>query len=202
MINKKNIKRIKDNNERSIQGLITQSNEFIYLDNNGPVKPGILYSVYYTLNKKEIYLTGVKSSSNSRQISRINNKTLFGQYSDIASPNRTEYPLPQLANPTKADYRIGRITRYFTQSANDTGKPVIEISKNDFDVNNSLFKYTKVEWVISGIKSEVERLNEITLRSLEREYKGIRQTIFPLQLWKPSQDSSDILKNKLKRLKK
>lgn len=188
--------------ERSIQGLVSKSNEFVYRDNNGPVKPGVIYSIYYTLNKLEVYYTGVQESTYSREIIRVKNKTLFGKYSEIKSTQRVNYPKPQLASPTKADYRIGSIQRYFTQSANDSGKPVFEISKNDYSSQNSLFKYTQVRWVISGIKSEVERLNEVTLKSLEQQYKGIRKTIFPLQLWKPSQDSIDDLKNKLKRLKK
>ena len=198
----KQIREIKNNSERSIQGLLSKSNEFRYRDNNGPVKTGVLYSIYYTFNKSELYFTGVKETTNSREIVRIKNKTLYGKYSEIQTLTRDNYPQPQLASPTKADYRIGSIQRYFTQSANDSDKPVFEISKNDYDSQNSLFKYTQVRWVISGIKSEVERLNEDTLESLEQQYKGIRKTIFPLQLWKPSQDSIDDLKNKLKRLKK
>ena len=48
----------------------------------------------------------------------------------------------------------------------------------------------------------VKNKNAAIIRSLEDEYTGISNVLFPLQLWKPTQNSPDDLKNKLKRLKK
>ena len=54
MSNKKQIRKIKTNIERTIQGLRTKPQEFIYEETGGFVRPELLYSVYYTLNKKEV----------------------------------------------------------------------------------------------------------------------------------------------------
>ena len=56
MTTKQQIQNIKTNIERTIQGLRTKSQEFTYKQTGGFVKPNTLYSVYYNLNKKELYL--------------------------------------------------------------------------------------------------------------------------------------------------
>ena len=71
MASKKVIQSIKSNNERNIQGLRTKLNEFRYEDTGAFVKPNVLYSVYYTFSKTEVYLTGITQSTNSRIINRI-----------------------------------------------------------------------------------------------------------------------------------
>lgn len=196
------IRDIKDNIERTIQGLRTKSGEFVFEDNERPVKSDVIYSVYYTLDKEEIYLTGITSSTNSKEIIKIKDKTSFSSYVNLDSNIRQPYPRPKAANPSDSDYRIGEIKRYFTRIANDPSKPIYEISKQDFRNQNNLYKYTEINWVISGLKSEVQRTNAAIIRSLEDEYTGISNVLFPLQLWKPTQNSPDDLKNKLKRLKK
>ena len=59
--------KLKTNIEKTIQGLQTNLKEFRY-ENGGFVKPNTLYSIYYTLTKQEIYLTGIQNSSISRII--------------------------------------------------------------------------------------------------------------------------------------
>ena len=54
MISKTQITSIKLNHERTLQGLRTELKQFYYADTIGIVKPNKLYSVYYTLNKKEV----------------------------------------------------------------------------------------------------------------------------------------------------
>jgi hypothetical protein len=59
----KYFRKIQKDSERTTQGLRTIKNQFRYIDNNGVVKPDTLYSIYYTLNKDLIYLTGISSTS-------------------------------------------------------------------------------------------------------------------------------------------
>jgi len=202
MATKQQIQAIKRNVERTTQGLFTEPNEFIYQDNQGLVKPNTLYSVYYTLNKTEVYLTGIRNSGNSRIIERLKNKTLYGVYSELGSTSRDIYPKPHTIKPTESDYRIGEVTRYFTQKANDTSQPVFEVSKQDFENQSKSYEYTSFQWVISGLKQDVERENTKTIRGLETELPGISRILFPLQLWTPPKDSKEDLENKLSRLKK
>lgn len=196
------LKKIQKNSERTTQGLRTTKNQFRYLDNNGVVKPNTLYSIYYTFKKELIYLTGISSTSRPRQIIKVSEKDNYETYVSLESNTRQPYPKESNSNPTESDYRIGEITRYFTQKANDKTQPVFEINKETFDNQNSLYNYTSFIWVISGLKQDVEQENTKTIRGLETELPGISRTLFPLQLWTPPKDSMEDVENKLRRLKK
>ena len=201
MATKQQIQNIKTDIERTIQGLRTKPQEFRY-DEGGFVKPNTLYSVYYTLNKQEIYLTGIQDTTNSRPIFKETPDTLFSEYSNIDVSQRQDYPKQSTFNPTDSDYRIGEVTRYFTQQSNDSSKPVFEIDKKTFDNKNNLYRYVSFTWMISGLKQDVERENSRTIRFLETDYPGISSVLFPLQYWTPPKDSKEDLENKLSRLKK
>ena len=201
MIDKKQIQNIKTNIERTIQGLVAKPKEFTYKETGGFVRNKMTYSIYYTLNKDEVYLTGTTDSTNSQIIEKVNDKTMFSEYKDLASLTRTPYPKTTPAKPTESDYEIGEITRYFTQVANDKSKPIFEISAKDFGNQNSLYRYTEFQWRISGTKEEVTRDNQITIYDLELEYKDISKKLFPLQLWKPTRDSYEDVQKKLLLLK-
>ena len=202
MATKQQIQKIKIDIERTIQGLRTKPEEFMYQETGGYVGPNTLYSIYYTLSKDEIYLTGIKTTSNSKKIIRLENETLYGKYINVVPVERQQYPKLKPTKPSDSDYRIGEITRHFTQSGNDKSKPVFEISKEDFDNQNSLYNYTSFQWRISGKKEEVIRDNSVTIRGLQVDYPGINKVLFPLQLWKPPLNSSDDIEKKLSLLKK
>ena len=201
MANKQDIQNIKTNNERNIQGLRTKPQEFIYELTRGFVKSNMLYSIYYTFDKDEIYLTGVTQSTNSKLIERVKNQTLYSRYSDISPVTRQGYPDITPAKPSASDYRIGEITRYYAQIANDTSKPIFEVTLEDYENQNELYRYTQFGWRISGTKEEVRRDNQRTINSLEDEYPNISRTLVPLSLWKPKRNSFDYVKNKLESIK-
>ena len=140
-IDKKQIQNIKTNIERTIQGLVAKPKEFTYKETGGFVRNKMTYSIYYTLNKDEVYLTGTTDSTNSQIIEKVNDKTMFSEYKDLASLTRTPYPKTTPAKPTDNDYEIGQIRRYFTQLANDETKPIFEISQEDFSNPNISLSY-------------------------------------------------------------
>ena len=148
-----------------------------------------------------MYLTGITDTSNSKIIKRVNNKTMFSKYSSLKSLTRQKYPEVTPANPSKSDYRIGRIKRYFTQKANDRNADIFEVSKKDFNNQNNLYRYTSFQWRISGKREEVIRDNQSTMGRLEKDYPGISRLLFPLQLWIPPKNSLDSLQKKLSLLK-
>ena len=201
MINKKHIQNIKTNIERTIQGLTTVPREFTYRESGGFVRNNMTYSIYYTLSKDEVYLTGLTDSKNSQIIEKVNDKTMFSRYKDLTSLTRTPYPKTTPSKPSDSDYRIGEITRYFTQVANNKSKPIFEISQKDFGNKNSLYRYTDFLWRISGTKEEVTRDNQRTINDLELEYNGISKKLSPLQLWKPTKDTFEDVQKKLLLLK-
>tara|TARA_R110001599_G_scaffold2757_2_gene15011 strand:- start:373 stop:984 length:612 start_codon:yes stop_codon:yes gene_type:complete len=202
MSTKQQIQNIKTDIERTVQGLRTKPQEFTYKQTKGFVKPNTLYSIYYGLNKKENYLTGISDTSNSKIINRVKNNTLYSTYSDIKPLNRQSYPKTTPANPSESDYRIGTITRYFTKKTNEVNAKVFEITEDDFNNQNNLYDYTSFQWRISGKKDEVNRDNSATLRNVQSEFPNITKTVFPLQLWIPPKNSPDDVQNKLNRLKK
>jgi hypothetical protein len=201
MTNKQKIRNIKTNIERTIQGLRTKPQEFIYDKTKGFVRPDMVYSVYYTLSKKEVYLTGITDTSTSKIIKRVNNKTMFSKYVDLKNPTRQNYPEIISVNPSDSDYRIGSITRYFAQKGNNKNSDIFEISKRDFGSKNNLYKYTSFRWRISGKREEVIRDNGRTIRIQEIDYPGISKILSPLQLWKPPKNSAESLQKKLLLLK-
>ena len=201
MSNKQQIQNIKTNIERTIQGLSTKPQEFIYEQTGGFVRPDMVYSIYYTFNKKEMYLTGITDTSNSKVIKRVDGRTSFSTYSDLKSLTRQEYPEITLANPSESDYRIGKIKRYFTQKANDRNADIFEVSKKDFNNKNNLYRYTSFQWRISGKREEVIRDNGATMIGQEKDYPGISRLLFPLQLWIPPKNSPESLEKKLSLLK-
>ena len=198
---KKQIQNNKINIERTIQGLETKPQEFRYKRTGGFVKPNQIYSIYYTFDKREKYLTGVLETSNSKIIEKVGQKSMLNTYSEIKPTTKQSYPKTTPANPTEADYEIGVIDRYFARVGNDINKTLFEVSKEDFDNKNNLYIYFQFEWVISGVKSTVNRLNSATILELQINYPNIDKILFPLQLWKPAKNSADDVENKLERLK-
>lgn len=82
------------------------------------------------------------------------------------SPKDKRLPVPYYPKPTKQDYELGEIQRYFSKKVNEI--IFIEISQIDFDnliEQNSAYLwqyYTtfSIPWEISGIKNEVENINK------------------------------------------
>ena len=202
MLSKIQIQRIKRNSERVVQGSLSRFREFLYTDTNSFVKPGTMYSVYYTLNKKEVYFTGFLDSRNSRKIVKVGGgKTMFEVYSKLNPTQRENYPQNVLPFSTEKDYLRGSITRYFAQKANDFNSLIFETTKDMYDDKSNLYRYIQFNWKISGIKQEVARENLITINVVNRDLPGISRHLFPLQFWRPSKNSPDYLQKKLSLVK-
>ena len=109
-------------------------------------------------------------------------------------------PIPITAIPTEADYKAGKITRYFARQRNGTTFKIIEISQQTYidlttnknGSNYSLWKAISLFWQISGpLKNE--RINNITTRAgiidtnqrivdqAEKSFIGIKQYLSDLQ---------------------
>ena len=193
------INNIKSNSERVIQGLSTKKGEFRYKLTDGLVREGMIYSIYFTEDKREVYMTGLFTTTNSKIIEKQGKKSIINTYYDLNQTRKLPYPQTQIKNPDDDEYKIGFVTRYFARLANDETKPYFEISVDDYETPNRLFIYDETIWYISGEKEEIRRRNQDIIDSLP---KGISRNLFALQLWRPSPDSSDALEKKLERLRK
>ena len=199
MSDRNNITKIKTNSERTIQELITKQGEFRYKQTNGLVRPDLIYSTYFTEDKREVYITGIISSTNSKIIRKTGKKSIINTYYGINKNRKQSYPTAFRFIPTEDDYNLGYVNRYFTKIANDNNKPFFEISSEDFNNQNNLFIYLSVFWTIRGEKNEVIDINKTVINTLPNQLQKI---LFPLQLWRPSKNSSDALEKKLERLRR
>lgn len=190
---------IKRNSERVIQGLRTKKGEFKYKLTDGFVRGGMVYSIYFTEDKREVYMTGLFTTTNSKIILKQGKKSIINTYHDLNNTIKQTYPQTQIKNPTDDEYKVGFVTRYFARFANDETKPYFEISEDDYGRPNSLFIYDETIWYITGDKENIRRRNQNIIDSLP---KGISRNLFALQLWRPLPDSSDALEKKLERLRK
>ena len=189
------------NLERTIQNLKTKKFEFIYEDTETFIPKNKTYSIYYLLDKRELYFTNIITTKNVRKIIRLF-PSIYSQYTALKSIERGVYPSAITPNITDNDYTAGSITRYFTKKTNDENTLVFEISESDFNQTLKLYNKTSINWVISGIKEDVIIKNIRTIRSTERNYKGISKILYPLQYWKPSKGSYTSVEKKLSLLKK
>ena len=194
-------KHAKLNLERTIQNLKSKKFEFIYEDTETFVPENKTYSIYYLLDKRELYFTNIITSKYVRKIIRLF-PSVYSQYTNIKNIDRENYPSNNTPDITEDDYNTGIIRRYFIQKANDKNALVYEISESDFNKNLTLYNKTSFNWVISGIKEDVKSQNRITIRNTERNFKGINKILFPLQYWRPSKDTPVTLEKKLSLLKK
>jgi hypothetical protein len=182
---------------------VTQLGEFKYT-HGGSVKPGLDYHIHYTNNKKEVYMTGGSHSSSSKIIKKINGyKSLFSKYTSMKFSVKGEYPSKHKPFPVESDYGVGTLNRYFAQKVNNSNGELFEISEEDFNNQNILFRYIEINWRISGKKSEVIRDNRRTIDSFSRTRGNelLTKILFPLQFWKPPKDSPEELQEKLDRRK-
>ena len=188
------------NLERTIQNLKTKKFEFIYEDTETFIPENKTYSIYYLLDKRELYFTNIITTKTVRKIIRLF-PSIYSQYTALKSIERGVYPSAITPNITDKDYTVGSITRYFAQKINVENPLVFEISESDFNQTLKLYNKTSIDWVISGIKEDVIRQNTITIKVEERRYKGISKILFPLQYWKPSKSSYEVVEKKLSLLK-
>jgi hypothetical protein len=81
-------------------------------------------------------------------------------------------PIPFTPRPTEADYKVGKITRYFARQRNGTTFRLMEINQATYnaftsgvgDANTSLWKVVSIFWQISGPLYN-EKVNNITTRA-------------------------------------
>ena len=128
---------------------------------------------------------------------------LFPPLPEIKKSVRKKYPSKFRPYPTDNDYKTGTIKRYFTQKANNLNGDLFEISEEDYGVKHPLFRYVKINWIISGKKSEVIRVNLGTINFISRRRGNeiLNKKLFPLQFWRPDKNSIDDLQKKLSLLK-
>ena len=192
------------NLERTIQGLLTEEAEFMYLDTSSLVPKGKTYSVYYLINKNKRYFTNTITSKSIRELRRLKNFDIYDEYSSIKTVERGIYPSKSIPKITDKEYDKGSITRYFIYKVNEEKISLMEISKLDYKKKLKLYAKIKVLWKISGNKESVIANHKKAIATLRNFLGTYPSNIFPLQYWKPSTEDlyeSDTLEKKINLLK-
>ena len=200
---KEDMERVHENTDFKVNFAgVTQMGEFRYT-HGGSVQPGLEYHIHYTNDKKEVYMTGGIHNSSSKIIERIGSQSSFQRYTRLKQSSKSQYPRKHTPLPNDSDYNIGEISRYFCQKSNDKDSELFEVSIDNYDKQNNLFRYFEITWRISGKKSEVIRDNQSLIDSISiiRGNEQLRKILFPLQYWNPPKDSVDDIQAKLNRRK-
>ena len=194
---------ITQNTERLIGNNFTSFQEFKYFDTEGFVQADLPYTIYYTNEKRKVYLTGLPSDIGSRRrIYKVNETDLFVTYQSISRAERESYPKAFKNIPTTNDYSVGEFRRYFCKKANDASSQIFEISQESYDGQSSLYSYYEIIWKISGNKNTVRNQNLVQIRILQKRVPEISRYLSPLEYWRPQANSLDDVQKKLSFLKK
>ena len=80
-----------------------------------------------------------------------------------------------IPTPTDNDYKIGYITRYFTQRANDINSYIYEINETQFSTltNNPFYIVVELDWKIYGDIDQVREMNRKSIRFASKDMKSI-----------------------------
>ena len=182
---------------------VTKPGEFLYT-HGGKVPSGLDYHIHYTTTKQVVYMTGGTHMPSSKIIEKVlGAPSMLESYSDLGADESQEYPQRYVALPTESEYRVGVMIRYFAQKVNDTNSELFEVSEDDFNFDNELYRFFSIDWKISGARAEVLLTNLRTMRqnSVIQGNGQLMKLLFPLQLWRPDPESKEDLTRKLGRLK-
>ena len=193
------------NLERTIQGLLTEEAEFMYLDTSSLVPKGKTYSVYYLINKNKRYFTNTITSKSIRELRRLKNFDIYDEYISLMAVEKGIYPSVSTPKITDKEYDKGSITRYFIYKVNEEKVSLIEVSKLDYRKKLKLYAKIKVLWKISGNKESVVANHKKAIATL-RKFSGTYPShVFPLQYWKPIKEDlyeDEAFEKKINLLKK
>ena len=195
--------RIHDDTDFAVNNAgVTEENQFIYT-HGGRVKPGLEYHIHYTNDKKEVYMLDGKHSNESVIIVKIRGgQSLFSRYTNLASPvSKQKYPKQATPIPSDDDYRIGFFMRYFTKYKIDINSSVFEITQDNYNNQNDLYRYFSIRWVITGTRVEVQDMNSRTLYDMGTRLPNLPNLLFPLQYWRPLANSRSSMRKKINLLK-
>jgi len=182
---------------------VTKPGEFLYT-HGGKVPSGLDYHIHYTTTKKVVYMTGGAHMSSSKIIEKVLGvPSMLESYSDLGTDESQEYPQRYVALPTESEYRVGNMVRYFTQKVNDINSELFEVSEDDFNGDNELYRFFSIDWMVSGARNDVFLSNSKTIRqNFSIQGNGqLTKLLSPLQLWKPPVSSAEDIQKKLNRRK-
>jgi len=163
--------------------------------------------LYYTTFKGESFAGASPTSGSSYPLTSkppiasfdFGNPTIEGYKQLVSVKVNLVDPTPYTPRPTEADYKAGKITRYFARQRNGTTFRLMEIDKATYEAftnskgnaNTALWKVVSVFWQISGplynekvngiqTRAGVIDTNQRILDKTEPNFIGIKQYLTDL----------------------
>lgn len=167
-----------------ITGQYSDGNEFI-------LKDGSVYSGPYHILPTGQKFTEFVPSSKSVELFELRftpTKDILN-YNNISGVNSNQYsvPTPYQPMPNAADYKFGRIERFFVQKRNNPLFTIMEIdatqynsinSQNKPGINAVIWNKLKIWWIISKIPLEdTKYINQQTLIRANLQFDGIGRVV-------------------------
>jgi len=175
----KTINEIKEKLNMKLTGFTTSTNEFTY-ENGTWVRPDISYSIYYTKDKEEHYIS---ETVIPEKMIRVKGISAFAQYSESKNGNMesTKFVNSYMPKVKKPDIKRGYMIRYFVQPKNQPHVDLTEINKSGFNGDLTYYKKRKINWKIVGAKNTVIGENKRALKYLNKQYPDTFISMGPLE---------------------
>ena len=171
---------------------------FIYKESRYPVRQGTKFYVIYDTNKNETYM-----SDTSKKLiphPRTNFLTTFGQYKYAKEYLiRERYLKAHMFILTEKIRENNAVTRYFAKNVYFDGD-IFEIREQDMGLH-AFYKTTSISWQLQGSKEDIKTKNERALEQAEKELKGMKYFLDPLQYYEEELTSLEKMQKKLSNLK-
>lgn len=170
--------------------LYTNGGEYVEFNTNSPYK-----GYYYQTSNGEYFSGRTPSETPTFKLTKINlNESVATSSPDFNQDNfylieggyalstrltfnQTPPPLPKQTYPivTESDYKLGEFQRYFLKKGNET--QFLEISLEDYrkyvsqdrDVMFELYVPIQINWILTGDKEQVYKVNQSIVARTERE---------------------------------
>ena len=165
-------------------GLLTKGKEWMdaetYKEYKGPYHrftDGVVMT-FGAPSQKSRYLIPYKDQSSASGVATQ-------IYRDITTVKVDKHIAPQYHFPkvSQTDLNQGFITRYFVQKANEkSAATIIEIDKEQYEkvskgnskaIDGKIYQKFLLRWKLTGTEEKLKKVNFLTLKRLEQNYKGI-----------------------------
>jgi hypothetical protein len=161
------------------------------------VREGVEYVIIYTTFKEEIYMDVIRNEA----MHKVENPTVFDQYSTIQASSREIYLKPYTLVLTDIMRKKDSVIRYFAKYKLDKHDRIFEINKLDYNSEANFYDKVSLIWQLQGSKENILLNNTKILENAEKIFEGIEDFLDPLEFYEEEITLYEEIQEKLSRLK-
>jgi hypothetical protein len=160
------------------------------------VRAGVTYKIIYTTDKQEIYVDIIRK----QPMVKIENPTIFAQYSITNKGIREKYLKPYTLVLTETMIKQDNIKRFFAKYKLDKHERIFEISKLDYRSETNFYDKLILTWKVNGTKEQILKKNTKSLEIADKTLGGIKDFLDPLEFYEEKITPYEEIQEKLGRL--